>query len=156
MWAVVNRKKSGGFQHLANGVIRTESSACDAVRYATTYTAVNDLIQAHTPDLLLIEKGYFNKNVSSCLSTASVIVWCCWQRDLCVSESLLPEPSLSVCAGICLKFGAKSVSAWAVRENGTTPVLVGGRCLGDDLRCALMPSLKLIPFKFRELIHKIR
>ncbi len=72
-WSVVSRKKSGGFQHLANGVIRTESSACDAVRYATIYNAVNALIAEHTPDLLSIESVYFNKNVSSCLSTASVI-----------------------------------------------------------------------------------
>lgn len=72
-WAVINRKKSGGFQHLASGVIRTESDACDAVRYATIYNAVNALIAEHTPDVLSIESVYFNKNVSSCLSTASVI-----------------------------------------------------------------------------------
>ena len=73
-WAVVGfRQKSGGFQHLASGVIRTESSACDAVRYATIYNAVNALIAEHTPDVLSIESVYFNKNVSSCLSTASVI-----------------------------------------------------------------------------------
>ena len=72
-WSVVSRPRSGRFQHLASGVIRTESSACDAVRYATIYNAVNDVIQAHTPDLLSIESVYFNKNVSSCLSTSSVI-----------------------------------------------------------------------------------
>lgn len=72
-WSVVSRKKSGGFQHIASGVIRTESSACDAVRYATIYNAVNALIAEHTPDVLSIERVYFNKNVSSCLSTSSVI-----------------------------------------------------------------------------------
>ena len=72
-WSVVRRKKSGGFQHLASGVISTEASACDAVRYATIYNAVNALIAEHTPDVLSIERVYFNKNVSSCLSTASVI-----------------------------------------------------------------------------------
>lgn len=72
-WAVVSRKKSGGFVHLASGVIRTEAEACDAVRYATIYNAVNQLIGEHAPDVLSIESVYFNKNVSSCLSTSSVI-----------------------------------------------------------------------------------
>lgn len=72
-WAVISRHRSGRFDSLASGVIRTASNACDAVRYASIYNAVNALIGEHTPDLLSIEKVYFNKNVSSCLSTASVI-----------------------------------------------------------------------------------
>ena len=72
-YALISRGKSGRFQHLGSGLIRTESEACEAVRYATIYNAVNALIAEHTPDVLSIEKVYFNKNVSSCLSTSSVI-----------------------------------------------------------------------------------
>jgi len=89
-WSVVSRQKSGRFQHVASGVIRTESSACDAVRYATIYNAVNALISEHTPDVLSIESVYFNKNVSSCLSTASVI------GVIRLAAELSPLPSIQV------------------------------------------------------------
>ena len=99
-WSVVSRKKSGGFVHLASGVIRTESSACDAVRYATIYNAVNDLIFQHTPDILSIESVYFNKNVSSCLSTASVIGVILLASHLTELPSLQVRPQ-SVKAAVC-------------------------------------------------------
>lgn len=89
-WAVIRRKKSGGFQHVASGVIHTESSACEAVRYATIYNAVNDVIHAHAPDMLSIERVYFNKNVSSCLSTSSVI------GVLLLAAELAELPSIQV------------------------------------------------------------
>ena len=89
-WSVVSRPRSGRFQHLASGVIRTESSACDAVRYATIYNAVNALIAEHAPDVLSIESVYFNKNVSSCLSTASVI------GVILLSAELSRMPSIQV------------------------------------------------------------
>jgi len=72
-WAVIARHRSGRFVSLSAGVIHTEAYACDAVRYATIYNAVNAVIGEHTPDLLSIEKVDFNKNVSSCLSPESVI-----------------------------------------------------------------------------------
>ena len=89
-WSVVGRKKSGQFHHIDAGVIRTESSACDAVRYASLYNAVNALISEHTPDVLSIESVYFNKNVSSCLSTASVI------GVILLSAELSQLPSIQV------------------------------------------------------------
>lgn len=99
-WAVISRKKSGGFQHLASGVIRTESSACEAVRYATIYNAVNALIGEHTPDVLSIESVYFNKNVSSCLSTASVIGVVLLSAELSQLPSIQVRPQ-SVKAAVC-------------------------------------------------------
>ena len=99
-WSVVSRKQSGPFQHIDAGVIHTESSTCDAVRYATIYNAVNDLIQAHTPDLLSIENVYFNKNVSSCLSTASVIGVVLLAAEQARIPSLQVRPQ-SVKAAVC-------------------------------------------------------
>ena len=99
-WSVVSRNPSGGFQHVASGVIRTESSACDAVRYATLYNAVNDLIFQHTPDILSIEKVYFNKNVSSCLSTASVIGVILLSAELSQLPSIQVTPQ-QVKAAVC-------------------------------------------------------
>lgn len=98
--SVVSRKKSGGFQHLASGVIRTEPSACEAVRYATIYNAVNALIGEHTPDVLSIESVYFNKNVSSCLSTASVIGVIRLAAELSQLPSILVTPQ-QVKAAVC-------------------------------------------------------
>lgn len=99
-WSVVNRKKSGGFQHLASGVIRTESNACEAVRYATIYNAVNALIGEYTPDILSIESVYFNKNVSSCLSTSSVIGVVLLASHLTEIPSLQVRPQ-AVKAAVC-------------------------------------------------------
>ena len=99
-WSVIRRHRSGRLDHLASGVIRTESDACEAVRYATIYNAVNAIREEHTPDLLSVESVYFNKNVSSCLSTASVIGVILLAAELAALPSIQVRPQ-TVKAAVC-------------------------------------------------------
>ena len=99
-WSAISRNRSGGFQHLGSGVIRTEASASEAVRYATIYNAVNARIAEFTPDLLAIESVYFNKNISSCLSTASVIGVILLAAELAELRSIQVRPQ-TVKAAVC-------------------------------------------------------
>ena len=71
-WAVVERA-AGKYRYVDSRVILTHAHAPIGKRLETHYTMIRQLITEHSPDLVSIESVYFNRNISSCLSTASVI-----------------------------------------------------------------------------------
>ena len=58
---------------LHSGVIYTSPRAPLGYRLDMHYATIRELLTEHSPDLVSIESVFFNKNISSCLSTASVI-----------------------------------------------------------------------------------
>ena len=71
-WSVV-KHAAGKYQHVDSCVILTHAHAPIGKRLSTHYTLIRQLMTEHSPDLVSIESVYFNRNVSSCISTASVI-----------------------------------------------------------------------------------
>ena len=71
-YALVQRLPSR-YQLLHSGVIFTSPRAPLGYRLDMHYATIRELLTEHSPDLVSIESVFFNKNISSCLSTASVI-----------------------------------------------------------------------------------
>ena len=71
-WGVVHRSGQK-YQLIEKGTIRTKSSDEQPHRLEIIYAGVSELLRKHTPDMVNIEAVFFNRNVKSCISTASVI-----------------------------------------------------------------------------------
>lgn len=72
-YAVVLRSRNQTFTITASGCIRTEPPATEPARLLHIYEQIGELIDAHVPNLVAIERVFHNKNISSSLSTAAVI-----------------------------------------------------------------------------------
>ena len=74
-WGVVQRLPSG-YQLVGFGVIHTPANAPIGERLNTCYATIRELITEHGPHLVSIKNVFFNRNISSCISTASVMGDC--------------------------------------------------------------------------------
>lgn len=91
-YAVITRNSTGKCNRLESGSIRTDSKATEAERILKIYQEVSELIHAHHPNLVAIERVYFNRNVSSAITTGSVIGVCLLSAEEAGIESLLLTP----------------------------------------------------------------
>ena len=71
-WAIV-KHEANRYEHIDSGVILTRTHAPIGKRLDTHYKMIRQLITEHSPDLVSIESVFFNRNITSCISTASVI-----------------------------------------------------------------------------------
>ena len=71
-WSVVARGVSK-YRLIASGYIQTFAGAAEGSRLASIYGGVCQILTEHAPGVVCIEAVFFNKNVSSCVSTAGVI-----------------------------------------------------------------------------------
>ena len=71
-WALVERLPSG-YCLLHSGVICTAARTPIGKRLDTHYSKITELLTEHTPATVVIESVFFNRNITSCISTASVI-----------------------------------------------------------------------------------
>ena len=71
-WAVV-QMNGGKYKLIDKGTIRTKPKTEQPHRLETIYAGVSELICQHQPDTVEIEAVFFNRNITSCISTASVI-----------------------------------------------------------------------------------
>ena len=72
-WAIVTRNKRGQFRILESGCIQTDKTVATPKRMLEIYTGINELLQTHTPDLLSVEQVFWNRNITSAMSTAAVM-----------------------------------------------------------------------------------
>lgn len=83
-WGIVQRKPTG-FQLIGSGVQNTKAILPIGTRLENHYNAFQELLTEHAPTLVCIEGVFFNRNISSCISTASVIAvieLACIQRGI--------------------------------------------------------------------------
>ena len=71
-YAIVERLPNGYHLHHC-GVIYTSPRVSLGIRLETHYSTIRELLTEFSPDFLSIERVFFNRNISSCISTASVI-----------------------------------------------------------------------------------
>ena len=72
-WAIVASNGGSRYKLIDKGTIRTKSSEEQPHRLETIYTGVSELLRQHCLDSVEIEAVFFNRNVKSCIKTASVI-----------------------------------------------------------------------------------
>ena len=71
-YAIIERFPNRYILH-HSGMVYTSSREALGTRLNAHYKTIRELIAEHSPDLVSIEAVFFNKNISSCISTASVI-----------------------------------------------------------------------------------
>ena len=71
-WGIVKRTATG-YRLTDSGVITTASTATLGKRLDQQFVHLHEILKAYTPDMVSIESVFFNRNISSCISTASVI-----------------------------------------------------------------------------------
>ena len=74
-YAIVERLPSR-YRLPRSGVIHAPTHAVLGERLDMHYKVVRELLTEYSPDLVCIESVYFNRNITSCLSTAGVIAIC--------------------------------------------------------------------------------
>ena len=72
-YAIVTRNKRGAFRILERGCITTDKQTETPKRMLEIYTGITELLHTHTPDLLSVERVFWNKNITSAMSTAAVM-----------------------------------------------------------------------------------
>ena len=71
-WASV-RRTATGYRLTDSGIITTAATTPLGKRLDQHFVRLHNLLKTYTPDLVSIESVFFNRNISSCISTASVI-----------------------------------------------------------------------------------
>lgn len=91
-YAIVTRNPRGQFRILESGCITTDKKAPTSTRIATIYTQISDLLAIHAPDIMAVEEVFWNRNPSSCLSTAGISYICLLAAEQAKIVSLLVSP----------------------------------------------------------------
>lgn len=84
---------------LALGVIRTEAGRPEAARLAQIRSDLLDIIEAHSPEVVALERLFFNSNVQTAMSVgraSGVALATCAEGGLEVFEYTPPEVKSSV------------------------------------------------------------
>jgi len=90
--AIVSRDLVGKFQVVDYGCIKTASSNGEGSRYTVIYSEISKLLIANTPNIVAIERVFFNKNVSSALTTHGAVAICQLSAAQIGIESVLLKP----------------------------------------------------------------
>ena len=76
-YAIVNRHNATGNLSLrASGIVKTSVGVSEAKRAFEVYSGLSEAVYEADPDVLAVEKVYFNRNVSSAISTGGVVYIC--------------------------------------------------------------------------------
>lgn len=75
-WCIVNRTAGGKLKVVDAGLIRSSKTEPEPKRIAKIYDKVYDLLADELPNLLAVEQVFYNRNVSSAMSTAGVVYVC--------------------------------------------------------------------------------
>lgn len=75
-YAIVRRSRLGKISMSDCGILTTDKADSEASRISEIYTGISSLIREHKPSLLAVELVFYGKNVTSALSTQSVITLC--------------------------------------------------------------------------------
>lgn len=100
-WSLIQRR-SGRYQHIDSGVSKASVKLPYRERLEEHWFCVSPLFDGHAIDLVSIEAVFFNKNASSCITTAGVIAIMELRSQFSEIETIQVTPQFvkaSVCAG---------------------------------------------------------
>ena len=93
-WAILGRT-AGKLSVLDAGIIQTSKNKTEGERILLIYREVCDLLTSNMPNLVAVEQVFYNRNVSSAISTAGVIYICLLAAEQIGIESLKVTPQLA-------------------------------------------------------------
>ena len=121
-WSLV-RRTSTGYRRTDSGVITTAAATSLGKRLDHHFVRLHEILKTYTPDLVSIESVFFNRNISSCISTASVIAIV----ELAAEQVSIPTLQIKPQAVKSAVTGTGNASKEAVKK-------MVNKLLGSDLR----------------------
>ena len=100
-WSLCERDRNGAFTVVTGGVIRTDKRSSESQRLHKIFQQIIEVLVNNDPSLLVVENVYFNKNVSSALSTAGVASICLLAGEISniATLSISPQQAKSAVTG---------------------------------------------------------
>lgn len=140
-WAVVSRKRCGQFAIVACGCISTHKKESEPMRVFQIYNAIREVCCTHTPDLLSVERVFFNQNTISCLSTAGVSYICQLVAEQAGIKSLTFTPQqVKAACGAGTKAGKAAVKKFVSK---VTNKKINNSHIADATATAIAGLLKI-------------
>ena len=100
-WSICERDRSGAFNVVTGGVIRTDKRSSESQRLHHIFKQITEVLVNNNPSLVVVENVYFNRNVSSALSTACVAGVCLLAGEMSniATLSVSPQQAKSAVTG---------------------------------------------------------
>ena len=139
-YAIVTRNKRGQFRILESGCIQTDKTTATPKRMLEIYTSINELLHTYTPDLLSVEQVFWNRNITSAMSTAAVmhISLLAAEQAGIDSKQVTPQQVKAAC-GCGSKASKDAVKVFIHRLTGET---LTNTHTADAAACAIAGLLK--------------
>ena len=144
-WAVVSRKRCGQFAIVACGCISTHKRDREAMRVLQIYNAIREVLHQHVPNLLSVERVFFNQNPISCLSTAGVSYVCQLAAEQTGIQSMTftPQQVKSAC-GAGTRASKETVKRFVSKVTRTQ---INNSHIADATATAIAGLLKLSTYQ---------
>ena len=147
-WAVVSTNQQGKWTIVDCGCVITHKKETEPKRIHQIYQAIRDVGHQHNPDLLAVERVFFNHNPSSCLSTAGVSYVCLLAAEQAGLPSMTFTPQQVKLACGCGHRGSKeSVQRFVSKLTNTT---ISNTHVADAAACAIAGLLKMRTYKHNQ------
>ena len=139
-YAIVTRNKRGTFRILESGCITTDKKIETPRRMLTIYTGITDLLVRHTPDLLSVEQVFWNRNITSAMSTVAVMHISLLAAEVAGIDSrqVTPQQVKAAC-GCGSKASKQAVKVFVSKLTGET---LTNSHQADAAACAIAGLLK--------------
>ena len=147
-WAVVSRKRHGAFEMIDCGCIITHKKDTEPQRVLQIYNDIREVLTTHQPDLLAVERVFFNQNPISCLSTAGVSYICQLAAEQAEIKSMTFTPQQVKAACGCGHRASKNAVKMFVSK--LTKTTITNTHVADAAACAIAGLLKMKTYKHKE------
>lgn len=148
-WAVVSRNQKGAFEMMDCGCIITHKKDTHPKRVLQIYNDIWDVLHIYQPDMLSVERVFFNQNPISCLSTAGVSYICQLAAEQAEIKSMNFTPQQVKMACGCGHRASKRNVKVFVSKLTNTPIT--NTHVADATACAIAGLLKMRTMKERKL-----
>ena len=103
--------KSSGYTLESHATIRTSKKDTEANRYRHIQCGIAKVIEAHKPDIIAIERVFFNSNISSAMTTGGVIaIALCEAEKKGIGSYLLTPQQIKAASGLSRKATKASIA----------------------------------------------
>lgn len=120
VWAIVKRNNTGQHAIIAYGCIQTDKKDTEQRRVHQIYCDIREVLQTYVPDLMAVERVFFNQNPTSCLSTAGVCYTCMLaaEQEKITTKVFTPQQVKAAC-GCGIRAGKEAVKVFVSKLTDT-------------------------------------
>lgn len=140
-YAIVSRKRHGAFAIVDSGCISTHKKDTEQTRIHQIYNTIREMLGTHHPELLAVERVFFNQNPISCLSTAGVSYICQLAAAQAGIQSMTFTPQqVKMAVGCGGSASKRNVKVFVSKLTNTS---ITNAHVADAAACAIAGLLKM-------------